>query len=257
MNKSKPFKLLSEKDPPAFSVVNPAGGAPICLVCEHASASIPRSLDELGLADGDGYSHAVWDIGAENLARRLSEILDAPLVLGGVSRLVCDCNRPPERADAMPFRTEKIVIPGNRDISAVQSAARVREVYDVFHAAVSAQIDGFSTSPVLVTVHSFTPLWHGETRTAEIGLLHDADPTLAQAMQDAENGEYRVELNVPYSAADGVTHMLARHGTTRGLQNVMIEVRNDLLKRDDETNKVAKTLQRMLHIALSHEAHTE
>ena len=257
MIETKPFQLLSKKDSPALTVVNPAGRAPICLVCEHASANIPRSLDELGLSADDRYSHAVWDIGAENLARRLCEILDAPLVLGGVSRLVYDCNRPPERADAMPFRTEKIVIPGNRDISEIQRSARVREVYDVFHAAVSAQIDSFSDHPVLVTVHSFTPLWHGERRTVEIGLLHDADPTLAQCMQGAAEGEYRVELNVPYSAVDGVTHTLARHGTARGLQNVMIEVRNDLLNTADETKNVAHALQQMLHIALSHKAHIE
>ncbi|NND18222.1 MAG: N-formylglutamate amidohydrolase, partial [Silicimonas sp.] len=90
-----PQQILARDDGPAAEVVNPGGCAPICLVCEHASPAIPSSLGLLGLADEDRYSHAVWDPGAGDLARSLSERLDAPLVLGRVSRLVYDCNRPP------------------------------------------------------------------------------------------------------------------------------------------------------------------
>ena len=253
VSETKSFKLLMENDPPGVHVVNPSGRTPVCLVCEHASAEIPSALGDLGLADGDRYSHAVWDIGAEKLVRRLSERFDAPLILGGVSRLVYDCNRPPERADAMPFRTETVDIPGNREISAVERAARVCEIYDVFHATLAEQLDGFAEHPALVTIHSFTPLWHGEQRKAEIGLLHDDDPSLAEAMQNAADEGFLVELNVPYSSADGVTHTLARHGTARGLQNVMIEVRNDLLSNDEEISKITATLEHMLNKVLLRE----
>lgn len=251
VTETKPFKLLSENDPPAVRVVNPAGRAPVCLVCEHASAVIPQSLDDLGLLKSDRYSHAVWDIGAEKLALRLSELLDAPAVLGGVSRLVHDCNRPPERADAMPARVETINIPGNRDLSDAERQARVREVYDAFHRTLTDRLEGFAEPPALVTVHSFTPRWHSEPRTAEIGLLQDEDPALAQAMLRASEGAFRVELDVPYSAADGVTHMLARHGTRRGLQNVMIEVRNDLLTSENQMGEIAVELEGMLIAALA------
>ena len=84
-------------------------------------------------------------------------------------------NRPPERPDAMPERTETVEIPGNRGLSYADRAARTSEIYDVFHAAVDAVLDGFAAPPVLVTVHSFTPVWHGAPRPTEIGLLHDAE----------------------------------------------------------------------------------
>jgi predicted N-formylglutamate amidohydrolase len=51
-------------------------------------------------------SHIAWDIGAAGVAERLSEMLDAALVMQRFSRLAYDCNRPPEAADAYPERSE-------------------------------------------------------------------------------------------------------------------------------------------------------
>ena len=245
-----PNQILSLEDGPAAEVVNPGGGAPICLVCEHASAFIPTSLAALELADYDRYSHAVWDIGAEALARALSSRLDAPLVLGRVSRLVYDCNRPPERGDAIPSRTETIEIPGNRDLTEADRAARVREIYEPLHRTISETLDAFDVAPVLVTIHSFSPTWFGVSRPTELGLLHDDDPWLAHAMMRATDPSLRTELNQPYSAADGVTHTLAKHANARGLRNVMIEVRNDLLSDVSATKRIAGILETMLKSAL-------
>ena len=38
-----------------------------------------------------------------------------------------------------------------------------------------------------------------------------------------------VHRNQPYGPQDGVTHTLAEHGVARGLLNVMLEIRNDLI----------------------------
>ncbi len=179
-------------------------------------------------------------------------MLDAPLVLSRVSRLVHDCNRPPEASDACPSRTELIEIPGNRDLSATEREVRVREVYEPFHAEAARVLDGFASPPALLTVHSFTPTWNGVPRATEIGLLHDADASLATAMLAAAGPTPMVELNMPYSAADGVTHTLRKHGTARGLSNVMIEVRNDLLTDEAALARIADALTRMLTAALAH-----
>ena len=73
---------------------------------------------------------------------------------------------------------------------------------------------------------------------------------MAKAMCEAAGSGFAFELNQPYSAADGVTHMLARHAIPRGLDNVMIEVRNDLLGDDAAVSKVACTLHPMIMAAL-------
>ena len=204
----------------------------------------------MGLSPGDRFSHAVWDIGAGALAASLSEILDAPLVLARFSRLVYDLNRPPEAPSAFPPLTETIVVPGNESIRPEDRAARVDAIYHPFHSLLGDALDGFAVPPVLVTIHSFTPTWHGAPRETEIGLLHDADPTLARSMLEANDTNWRVELNEPYSAKDGVTHTLQRHGTGRELPNVMIEVRNDLLSSEESTRDIADALTRMLLTAL-------
>lgn len=232
------------------TVVNPGGRGGVCLVCEHASAHIPAGMGDLGLAPADRFSHAAWDIGAEALARALSESFDAPLVAATVSRLVVDLNRPAASPEASPARVEVIDVPGNRGLTDAGRHARARAIYDPFHARVAATLEAIDASPVMVTVHSFTPRWHGAPRSTEIGLLHDADDRLARAMLAAAPEGIRVELNAPYAPSDGVMHMLQKHALPRGLRNVMIEVRNDLLGDEAGVARMAATLAAMLTAAL-------
>ena len=239
------------QDGRAAEVLNPRGSAPICLVCDHASAFLPPVLGTLGLAPGHRYAHAVWDVGAADLTADLSARLGAPAVLSRVSRLVHDCNRPPGAADAIPARSERIAVPGNRDLTEAERAERARQVYAPFHDLVDATLAGFAAPPALVTIHSFAPVWHGVPRAAELGLLHDADDRLATRMLPHAPPGIAAALNVPYSAADGVTHTLARHAIPRGLQNAMIEVRSDLVDSPDRVRRIGRILASMIDAALA------
>ena len=244
---------LLTADLPPFVLTGTDRPGPVCVVCEHASAAIPGPLADLGLSPEHRLSHAVWDIGAADLASGIAERLNAPLLVAGVSRLVLDLNRPPEARDAMPELTEVIAVPGNRNLTPADRQTRAEALYAPFHDALAGMLD-WVQSPVLVTVHSFTPVWKGQKRGAEIGLLHDADPALAEMMLSAAAGDFRTELNVPYSAKDGVTHTLAKHGTARGIPNVMIEVRNDLLADDAAIAEMADVLRAMIVPALERTA---
>ena len=233
-----------------FEVVGGDRAAPFLFVCEHASHVIPARYADLGIAPADRFSHAVWDPGAEALTRHLTRRHDAPAMLARISRAVYDLNRPPERADAVPASSELIAIPGNRDLDAPARARRAAAIHDPFHAAVSNLLDAAPPGVSLVTVHSFNPVWHDQPRDTEIGLLHDTDAGLSRSMLQAATGPFRVALNQPYSAADGVTYTLARHATARGLSSVMIEVRNDLLSDDTAVARVSDQLAAMLGAAL-------
>ena len=228
-----------------------AGPDRVVLVCEHASRAIPPELADLGLAPADRDSHAVWDIGGAALTHALADRLGAPAILGALSRLVYDCNRPPEAPGAMPAQVERVAVPGNAHLDATARAMRTRLVYEPFHDAVAGTLAD-APGAALVTVHSFTPDWHGVPRPVQIGYLHDSDVTLARAMQAAgqESGTpWDTRLNEPYSAEDGVTHTLARHGAAR--PNVMIEVRNDLLRGDAAVAAMADHLAVTLTAALA------
>lgn len=242
--------ILTTEDGPAAEVINPQGTAPVCLVCEHASAFIPASLADLGVAPEYRKSHAAWDIGGRDLAVALSKTLNAPLVASRVSRLVYDCNRPPSAPGAIPAKSEVVDVPGNVDLPEPARNARIAEIYDPFRMLLQDTLDQYSTPPVLVTIHSFTPLWFGQPREVELGLLHDTDDRLARALLGAAPNNVDTRLNAPYSVTDGVTHTLREHAIPRGLQNVMIEVRNDLISDAAGVSRFSAILSNMLTSAL-------
>ncbi|WP_027256331.1 N-formylglutamate amidohydrolase [Leisingera aquimarina] len=240
----------------AVEVVNRKGTSPVLLLCEHASSNIPARYSGLGLRDEDRLSHAAWDPGARAIALHMSKALNAPLVASTVSRLVYDCNRPPEAASAMPEKSELVEVPGNKDLTAAQRQERADTVYAPFCGTVTEIIKarkdaGLQT--VLVTMHSFTPVYFGETRAVEIGILHDTDSHLADAMLAAATAlpHRRVERNEPYGPADGVTHSLKIHGLAHGLANVMIEIRNDLVTTPQEEEAMAEEMLTLLRPALA------
>jgi predicted N-formylglutamate amidohydrolase len=237
---------------PAVAVSNPGGRAPIVLVCEHASRTIPPALDGLGLGPVAAQSHVAWDIGALDLARGLSERLDAPLVAGRLSRLVYDCNRPPEAHDAIPARSEVFEIPGNQDLPQAERARRTALVYEPFHDALATLLAARTRPTVLVTVHSFTPVYNGTPRDVELGLLHGDDDRLARSMlvHTGQTG-WLCALNAPYGPQDGVLHTLDRHAAPQGMLNVMIELRNDLIRDQQGVGAAAVRLSALLGTALA------
>ncbi|MCR8827751.1 N-formylglutamate amidohydrolase [Pseudosulfitobacter koreensis] len=227
--------------------INADGASPVVLVCEHASCFIPDALQGLGLSDAAKVSHAAWDPGALGVAVRMSDRLDATLVASGVSRLVYDCNRPPEAAGAMPVKSEIFDIPGNADLSVDARAARVAAYYAPFRDML-AQVMASKPAPVLVTIHSFTPVYNGAPRAVEIGILHDTDTRLADAMLDrgAAHTQADVQRNAPYGPGDGVTHTLQVHGVAHGHPSVMIEVRNDLIQTEAQQAQIGDMLSEWL-----------
>jgi len=239
----------------AVKVLNPNGAGPVVLLCEHASAHVPAVYRDLGLSLAARRSHAAWDPGALSLSQRLSAELDAPLITGGVSRLIFDCNRAPDATSAIPERSELIDVPGNRNLSDAERTRRTEAVYRPFCAAVSAVLETRKTQgrkTALVTIHSFAPVYFGKSRSVEIGILHDSNSRLADAMLSHAGalGSRRVERNKPYGPEDGVTHSLKIHGNANGLDNVMIEVRSDLLTTTDERAGIVRELLTLLGPAL-------
>ncbi|MBW7922746.1 MAG: N-formylglutamate amidohydrolase [Rubellimicrobium sp.] len=238
---------------------NAHGAGRFLLVCEHASNAFPEEFGDLGLDAAVREAHVAWDPGALGVARRLSDLLDSPLVAATVSRLVYDCNRPPDATGAMPPKSEVYDIFGNRDIRPEERLARTESVYLPFHTAVSQQLArmlALGQRPVFVTVHSFTPVWFGQKRDVQFGIIHDTDPHYAEAVVAAARDlPLNVALNEPYSAADGVVHTLRLHATPHDLAHAMLEIRNDLLGDTAAQEAMAGDIAVVLERALA--AHDE
>lgn len=236
---------------PVARLVNPAGGSPLLLVCEHASCRIPEEFEQLGLSAELQSSHIAWDPGALQVARHLSVSMNARLVTSTVSRLVYDCNRPPEAPDAVPVRSERFDIPGNIGLSARQKADRARLYYEPFRDLLAEAL--LRQPKAMATVHSFTPVYNGKNRDVEIGILHGSDRRLADQMLDTagDHTELRVRRNEPYGEEDGVMHTLNVHAVGRGLLNVMLEIRNDLIASAQQQREIASMLTGWLSAALA------
>jgi predicted N-formylglutamate amidohydrolase len=237
---SERFRLLTAAEGNAVSIENVTGRSPVLLVCEHASRRLPAALGTLGLSTEALEAHIAWDPGALAVSRLLSKTLDATLIFQNFSRLAYDCNRPPEAPDAMPETSEIFEIPGNVHIAPAERQARIDEIYRPFQQMLGKTVAERRTAgreTAIVTVHSFTPIYRGVNRSVEVGVLHDRDTRLAdQVLALGEDRKlFVMRRNQPYGPEDGVTHTLREHGLANNLMNVMIEVRNDLIR--DETGQ--------------------
>ena len=151
------------------------------------------------------------------------------------SRLAIDCNRDPELPDAVTPFSEDTEIPGNVGLSSEAKALRIRALWTPFHAALGQLLDrrrARRRPTVLVTMHSFTPVYRGTARPWHVGIISTAERSLADAVLARLRRDTGLVVgdNQPYSAADNVDYTIRRHGRDRGLPHVMIEVRNDFLR---------------------------
>ncbi len=256
MEAGETLSWIAADEPPAFELVNPAGRGRAILVCDHASFRIPRRLGALGLRDAERLRHVVWDIGAATLARHLAKILDAPLLLSGYSRLVVDCNRPLDIGSAFCTRSEDVDVPANRGLSDAEKAARAEAFYwpyqDAVHALVASRTGG-GRPPVMVSIHSFTPVYHGRARPWQIGVHYRHDRRLAALMLEAlrADGSLCVGDNEPYRVALDEDYTVPVHAELRGLPYVLFEIRQDLIGDDAGAEAWARRLGGLLAHALT------
>ncbi len=236
---------------PAVTVVNEGGGSDYLLVCEHASNHIPDSYAGLGLAAADLQRHIAWDLGAAELARRLSERLDAPLFLAGYSRLLIDCNRPLGAPTSIVTRSEATEIPGNVGLAPDERAARAARFFTPFQDRVAAALDrrqAVRRRTIVVGVHSFTPVFHGIARPWQVGVLYAGATRFAQALiAGLRRGTDRaVGDNEPYKVSPETDYTVPVHGDARGLDAVLIEMRQDLLATGEGIEQWAAELTPVL-----------
>ncbi|MFL6839435.1 MAG: N-formylglutamate amidohydrolase, partial [Bradyrhizobium sp.] len=173
--------LLTGDDVPPVYEYNAKGRSPFLLTCDHYGRRIPRLLGDLGLPESELTRHIAWDVGIAGLAEALSRQLDAHLIAQRYSRLVIDCNRPPHVASSIPPISEATTIPGNRGLAREQAEVRRQAIFDPYHRKIDEIIDrrlhaGIPT--VLVSLHSFTPVYAGIARPWHIGTLYHRDTSL-------------------------------------------------------------------------------
>ncbi len=244
-------KLLTEDDPPVFTVENERGMSTFFITADHGGRRLPKMLGNLGLPEAERRRHIAWDIGASAVARRLGKGLDAFTIHQTYSRLVIDCNRDPAVESSIVTVSESTEIPGNKNLSAAERAARANEILWPYHGRIVNALDERKAADrptVLIAMHSFTPVFKGVSRPWHVGVLYNRDPRFAHIMKslfEAE-GDLVVGDNEPYAVGDASDYTIPVHGERRGLPHVEFEIRQDLIAEEAGQRAWADRLIRLL-----------
>jgi predicted N-formylglutamate amidohydrolase len=247
---SPSLHLASDEVPPVHEE-NDQGASPFLFTCDHYGRLIPRALGQLGLPGHELTRHIAWDIGIAGVATTLARTMNAHLIAQRYSRLVIDCNRPPETASSIPMISEATTISGNEGLTRADADARRTLFFDPYHRRIDEVIDkrlADGRPTILVSLHSFTPVYAGITRPWHVGTLYHRDtrlPPLLLRLLRAE-GDLVVGDNEPYAVSDATDYTIPVHGEKRGLMNTGIEIRQDLIAELSGQKQWAERLARIL-----------
>jgi predicted N-formylglutamate amidohydrolase len=195
--------------------------------------------------------HIAWDIGAAALARKLAEALDAFLIAQTYSRLAIDCNRRPLSSTSIALVSESTPIPGNQQVSPANAEARRREIFQPYHDRISAELNdriALGRPTILVAVHSFTTVFHGESRPWHVDVLYNRDARMARILLELFRSESGIVVgdNQPYAVSDESDYTIPIRGERRSIPHVELEIRQDLLAEESGQAAWADLLARAL-----------
>ena len=246
--------IVAMNDPPFERIAPTHADSRLLFVCDHASSALPEAYGWLGLAPELFATHIASDIGAAVVTRTLATAFGAAAILARWSRLLIDLNRGVDDPTLVMKLSDGSIVPGNARADASEVALRIDRFHAPYHGAIVREIDTMRASavtPMIVSVHSFTPVWKGRRRPWEIGILWDRDARIARPMmRHLERAGFAVGDNEPYSG-ELENDCLYRHGTMLGLPHVLIEIRQDLIADDSAARAMTARLKPVIANALA------
>jgi predicted N-formylglutamate amidohydrolase len=229
-----------------YEIVPGRPTAPAFLICEHASQTLPMGWtwpdEDLRLVG----THWAYDLGARALTLDLAAALHAPAVLATFTRLLVDPNRPEDSPTL--FRTEADGQPVilNDAISGADRERRLGGYYRPFHGAVDAEL-ARTRCPAVLAIHTYTPLYEGQRRHLEIGVLFDREDAVGEAwIEFLRSFGYDCHANEPWSGKAGLIHAAQTHADRHARRALELEVRQDLAEDATFRAVLVPRLVRML-----------
>lgn len=210
----------------------------VLISCEHAGNMVPYAYRNLFAEDEEVLkTHLGYDIGAIGVARYLSEELDAPLYFYELSRLLVEPNR--------LLKSKELFSKYSKDLPAQDKIQIIDQFYlpyrDTLNQIIGKNID--STNKLLhLSIHTFTPIWEGEERKVDIGILFDPErkeeSLFAEKLKKAiheQNMNLRVCFNEPYEGvSDGITTFFRSKYPTENYLGIELELNQKYVLAEDE-----------------------
>jgi predicted N-formylglutamate amidohydrolase len=221
-------------DFPPYDIIDGNYEKGMILLADHAMNRVPLQYANLGLPQTAFERHIGFDIGVEQLTRQLSATLGIPAVMSCFSRLLIDPNRGEDDPTLIMKISDGAIIPANHPLGEEERDARLNLYHRPYHQAVAAAISkverASGRAPLVLSLHSFTPIWKNFIRPWHAAVLWDTDhravhPLIEMLQKDPD---LVVGDNEPYDGSlKGDT--LYRHCMITGIPHALLEVRQDLI----------------------------
>jgi len=218
----------------------------LLIIADHASNYIPKRYDNLGLAKKDIFTHKAFDPGVKDLAINLSNKFNSHLVLGEYSRLLIDCNRDVNDPTLISVISDRTLILGNKKITNQERIYRINKMYRPYHDKINKKILEKKIN-VIISLHSFNPIFKGRKRFLKYGILSNEDRRLSNLIiNELKKKKNFVGDNEPYRGSL-IGDTLYKHALKKGIYHSLIEIRNDLLSNVKKIDQVSNLMYRVIN----------
>ena len=215
----------------------------ILIIADHASNYLPKKNNKLGLTNAFLNQHIAFDIGIKELSLDLSNQLKCRVIQGKYSRLLIDLNRDLDDPTVIPEIVDRKIIPGNIGLSKSELRLRIKKIYNKYHHEIDQTIKNKKVK-VILSLHSFNPIFKNKRRTLEFGILSNEDKNLSSIIiNQLKLQKLNVGDNKPYRG-NLIGDSMYRHGLKNKLPHALIEVRNDLLSNPTKIKRVSRLLHK-------------
>lgn len=216
----------------------------VIISCEHASCHVPPAFKSLFRGQGEVLrSHRGYDPHSIEMATALAKQLKCKLFQGTTTRLLVEINR--------SLGHPKLFSAFTRSLSKPEQTSILNEYYIPYRTAVESEIRSNlrkRRTVLHLSIHTFTPVYDGKPRTADVGLLYDpardgeaALMKIWQRQLSQQLPELRTRRNYPYQGrSDGFTTALRKKFAAADYLGIEIEVRNSLRPASVAWRKLAE-----------------
>jgi predicted N-formylglutamate amidohydrolase len=233
-----------------FTLLHPNRIGPFVFSCEHASNQLPVSVSPSERDKHFLSTHWGWDIGIASVTHHLIESTASQGVFSNYSRLWVDLNRSKNRNDLIRKETEEHILSFNQALSPKEEVERLKEYYTPYHDAFDELVQQrihHSPPVLLISMHSFTPVWNGSVRSMDVGVLFDESEELGiQLAESLRKEDLFVACNQPYTGKGGLMFSVEEKGKRHHCAHLELEINQALICTPERQRYVAAKIHKAL-----------
>ncbi len=206
----------------------------LLVTCEHAGNEVPIAFQDLFKNEGEVLnSHRGWDPGAWLLAESLGEHFKVKTIPFFNTRLLIEPNRSIDHPE--------LFSEFSNTLSNEQKDSLIKEHYKPYRENIELSIRQMKNPVLHLSIHTFTPVFKGEIRMVDIGLLFDPERNNEKVFCEkwkkelaAFFPEWNIAFNEPYKGIDdGFTTYLRTQFSTEQYLGIELEWNQKWAVRED------------------------